>query len=355
MTRPTTPTDADLSRGAADRPRAPTHLESVGPNPPGVRPVAVYGALAANLAIAIVKFIAAVITGSSAMISEGIHSVVDSGNQLLLLFGIHRSRKPPDENHPFGHGKELYFWSLIVAIVLFGVGGGMSIYEGVLHLQHPSELRDPTWSFAVLAAAFVFEMISFVIAFREFRREVGGKSLWRAFRTSKDPSVFTVLAEDTAALAGLVVAFVGVYLTWLFREPAWDGAASIVIGGLLALVAVFLARESKGLLVGESADMELVREARGLIESDAAVERVEQALTMHLGADQILLAVDAVFRPQLSARELVEAIERIEGKIRLRHPAIQRVFLEAHGLQSAAGSAPQAAQAGASTDEHGVS
>lgn len=355
MTQPTTPTDASLSRGGAERVRAPAHRESVGPNPPGVRPVAVYGALAANLAIAVVKFIAAAITGSSAMVSEGIHSVVDSGNQLLLLFGIHRSRKPPDENHPFGHGKELYFWSLIVAIVLFGVGGGMSIYEGVVHLQHPSELRDPAWSFAVLAAAFVFEMISFVIAFREFRREVEGKSLWRAFRTSKDPSVFTVLAEDAAALAGLVVAFIGVWLTWLLQEPAWDGAASIVIGALLALVAVFLARESKGLLVGESADMELVRGARGLIDSDPAVERVEQALTMHLGADQILLAVDAVFRPQLSARELVEAIERIEGKIRLRYPAIQRVFLEAHGLQAAAVAAPQAAHAAASTDEHGSS
>jgi cation diffusion facilitator family transporter len=291
----------------------------------------VYGAAAANLAIAAIKFVAAAITGSSAMMSEGIHSLVDTGNQGLLLLGIRNSRRPPDPRHPFGHGKELYFWSLVVAILLFGLGGGMSFYEGVTHLQHPTPLRDPTANYVVLGFAMAFETVSFAIAWRELGA-ARGQPLWAAVRGSKDPAVFVVVLEDAAALAGLVVAFLGVFLGHRLRNETADAIASMVIGLILCAVAVFLVYETKGLLVGESARAEVVSGVRELVARDAAVEAVAHPLTMHLGPEEVLLNLEVRFRHHLSAAEVAGAVQRLEARIRQQHPEIKRIFIEAHGL-----------------------
>jgi cation diffusion facilitator family transporter len=295
---------------------------------------AVYAAIAGNLAVAVTKFIAAFLTGSSAMLSEGIHSVVDTGNGLLLLWGIRRSRRPPDPSHPFGHGKELYFWTLIVAILIFAVGGGMSVYEGIVHLRHPSELKDPTWNYVVLALAAVFEGFAWTVAYKQLRETRGRRNLWAAVRASKDPTTFTVLVEDSAAMLGLLVAFLGVYLGQRLHNPYLDGAASIVIGVILGAVAVVLARESKGLLVGESADPEVLASIRALAEADPAVERVGPPLTMHLGPHEVLLNLDIQFRKGLSAAEVEAAVDRLEKAIRAKHPEVKRIFIEAESLTS---------------------
>lgn len=226
------------------------------------------------------------------MLSEGIHAVVDTGNQALLLLGLRLSNRPADETHLFGYGKEFYFWSLVVAMLLFSIGGGMSVYEGITHWQHPSPLQDPTWNYVVLSLAFIFEGISWVIALKEFMPKVGQDGFWRAVRTSKDPALLTVLFEDSTALAGLAVAFLGVFLSHWFNNPVLDGAASIVIGLILAAVAMLLAYESKGLLLGESADTAVVSSIQQLTKADPAVEQVKRPLTMHFGPDEVLLNLD---------------------------------------------------------------
>lgn len=286
-------------------------------------------AVGANLSIAVTKFFAAFFSGSSAMLSEGIHSVVDTGNQLLLLLGIHRSQRPPDEEHPFGYGKALYFWSLIVAVLLFGMGGGMATYEGITHLIQPKPLEDPTWAYVVLAAAMVFEGYSWIIAYREVRAGAGRRGILRLVRASKDPSVFTILMEDTAALMGLVIAFVGIFLGHWFNNPLIDGAASLAIGIMLAVVAVLLVMESKGLLLGESADPEVVADIRRIASSDPAVSAINHLLTMHLGPNEVLVNLEIRFRDGLSAVELVSAVVRVEETIRSKHPRLTRVFIEA--------------------------
>lgn len=300
-------------------------------------PIAVYGAIAANAIIAVIKFIAAYITGSSAMVSEGIHSVVDTGNQLLLLLGIHKSKKPADEMHPFGHGKDLYFWGLVVAMLLFGIGGGMSIYEGISHLRHPSELSDPTWSYVVLALAFVIEAIVLVIAVRELlRQKPKGANWWQAMRASKDPAIYVVVAEDAAALAGVMVAAGGIFLGHWLNNPLWDGAASIVIGVILAVVAVFLAYESKGLLLGESADPVIVRAVKALAEGDAAVRAVQSPLTMHFGPHNVLLTMAVEFKPHLTGAELVAGVDRLQAGIKKKFPQVTRIFIEADSFTDGA-------------------
>jgi cation diffusion facilitator family transporter len=292
----------------------------------------IYAAIAANLAIAITKFIAASITGSSAMISEGIHSVVDTGNELVLLYGIRRSQRPPDENHPFGHGQELYFWTLVVAILIFAIGGGMSIYEGITHLIHPTPIEDPTWNYVVLGLAVVFEGFSWRVALKEFLPSVGNQTIWQAIKSSKDPTIFTVLFEDSAALLGLVVALLGVFLGQVLHNPYLDGTASIVIGVILAVVAVILARESRGLLIGEGADPETISHLRSLILADSAVEQVLRLLTLYLGPHEVLLNVEIQFHQNLSAQDLTQAIERIESDIRTHYPDIRNIFVEAKSL-----------------------
>jgi len=298
---------------------------------------AIYAAICGNLAIAVTKFIAAFFTGSSAMLAEGIHSVVDTGNGGLLLFGIRKSQKPADAAHPFGYGKELYFWSLIVSILVFAVGGGVSIYEGVQHLLHPGELKDPTWNYVVLGLAVVFEGFALTIAFREFQAVKGEEqSIWRAIRLSKDPTTFTVLFEDAAALAGLLVAFVGIFMAHRLGNPYFDGAASIVIGLILSAVAVLLAYESKGLLVGEAADPKLIESVRSIAEADPGVKRISAPLTMHFGPHTVLLAMDIKFEEGLTALEVEQAVDRVEKHIKAAHPDIKHIYIEAESISAEA-------------------
>ena len=290
--------------------------------------IAVYGAIAANVAIAVTKFIVAGITGSSAMLSEGIHSAVDAGNGVLLLVGIHMSKKPATPEHPFGRGKELYFWSLIVAVLIFGLGGGMSIYEGVLHMRNPEPLTDPTWIYVVLGMAALFEGTSFLVALRQFRSQAAGRPFWSSLQGSKDPSVYTVLAEDSAALVGLVVAGAGVWASHSLDMPVLDGAASVVIGCILAGVAVLLIRESRGLLVGEGVRPDTAAAIRDIAQQQPQVQTVDLPLTMYIGADDVLLALDVVFADGVAADDAAATVERIERAIRERFPKITRIYIE---------------------------
>ncbi len=297
------------------------------------KPIAVYGALFANLAIAATKFIAAAITGSSAMLSEGVHSFVDTGNQGLLLLGIQRSRRAPNVDHPFGHGKELYFWGLIVAVILFGAGGGVSIYEGVQHVLEPRSSINPTWNYVVLAASFFFESASFAVAFfKELLPRVGNRSIMEAIRRSTDPAVFVVLFEDAAALVGLIIAAAGVFFSHLLDSPSIDGIASIAIGVVLALVAVYLTLQSKRLLLGQGVDMGTLRSIRDAVLQDPAVVEVAQPLTMYLGPDDVLVNLEVTFRDGLPSQEIPSVVKRIEGAIRQRHPVIKRIYIEAGSL-----------------------
>lgn len=294
-----------------------------------------FAAFTGNSIIAAAKFVAAAFTGSSAMIAEGVHSVVDAVNNLLMLLGIHRSRAGATRAHPFGHGKELYFWSLIVAIVIFGIGGGISIYEGILHLIEPAPISDPTWSYVVLAISFVADGVTLILAYRELRRSDEHRSLWRSVRAGKDPTKFMVVLEDGAATLGVLVAAGGVALTHVTRIPYFDGAASIVIGLLLCAVALVLAMESKGLLLGESAAPEVVEELRGIVCSDPDVVDVRNVLTMHLGPYELLLNLDVQFRAGLRGETIGAAVRRIERAVRARRPEVSRIFLEARNLDDA--------------------
>jgi cation diffusion facilitator family transporter len=293
---------------------------------------AVYAAIGGNLAIAASKFVAAAFTGSSAMISEGVHSLVDTGDGGLLLLGLKRSERPPDDTHPFGHGKELYFWTLIVAILIFALGGGVSAYEGVLHILNPRPIKSAVWSYSALGLAMVFEGASLTVAWREFARVQGRRGFWQTIRESKDPTIYTVIFEDSAALAGLLTALVGVFLTEQTGNPVYDGSASIIIGLLLAGVAVFLANESKGLLIGEGADRRTLTEIRRLAESDEAVEDVRRPLTMYFGPHTILLTMEIQFKPTIAARGIEDAVDRIEKKIRNRFPDIKHILIEAESI-----------------------
>ncbi|MFI2741696.1 cation diffusion facilitator family transporter [Zhouia sp. PK063] len=293
----------------------------------------IYGALAANIGIAITKFIAAAFTGSSAMLSEGIHSAVDSGNSLLLLLGISRSKRPADENHPFGHGKELYFWTLIVAILVFSLGGGMSIYEGIEHLKHPEPLGDPMWNYIVLCAAIVFEGTSLIIAVHKFNQNKGKYSFFKELRLSKDPSLFAVIYEDTAAVLGLFIALAGVFLGHYFENPLFDGLASVVIGLLLAVVAVIMVIESRNLLVGESAKSKVVDEIYHMVLAHKNVDSLRRPLTMHLAPREILLALDVHFHSELTSESLANTVTELEQHIKEKYPQVTRIFIEAKNLK----------------------
>jgi cation diffusion facilitator family transporter len=293
---------------------------------------AIYAALIANLIIAASKFVAAWFSGSSAMLSEGIHSIVDTGNSGLLLLGIRLSQKPADEEHPFGHGKELYFWTLIVAVVIFAGGGGISLYEGILHLIHPQPIENPMWSYLVLGIAAITESWSLKVALHEFRTVQGGQSLFRAIQSSKDPSTFTVLIEDAAALAGIVAAFLGIYLGHTLDNPYLDGVASIAIGLILATVAILLVYESRGLLIGEGVDRETLASVRAIAEAEPSVEKARRLLTSYFGPASVLLNMDLQFREDLPSGEVEAAVDRIERAIRTKHPEIKNIFVEAESI-----------------------
>ena len=299
---------------------------------------AIVAAIVGNLAIAVIKFVAAAFTGSSAMISEAIHSLVDTGNGGLMLLGVHKSREPPDEDHPFGHGRELYFWTLIVAILIFAVGGGMSTYEGITHLSHPTLPGNTAWSYAVLGLAFVFEGTSWLFGWKAFSVEKGSKGVLQTIHESKDPTSFSVLLEDSAALLGLIFAFLGIFLGRQLDLPYLDGAASIVIGVLLCVVAVLMVYESKGLLIGEGLDRETLKSVRAVVEADPAVERVQHLHTLYLGAHEVLLTIELRFRSTISALEVRESVARLKRKIRTQHPDVTRIFF---GAETISGDDPE--------------
>ena len=293
---------------------------------------AIFAAIFGNLCISIVKFVAASISGSSAMLAEGIHSLVDTGNGGLLLLGIRRSQKPPDEQHPFGHSKELYFWTLIVGILIFALGGGVSMLEGIESLKHPILPGNATINYIVLTLAILFEGAAWGVAYREFRKGQGQLGLWKAIRRAKDPTTFTVLFEDTAAILGLLVAFIGIFLGQILQNPYLDGAASIVIGLILCVTALLLVRETKPLLLGESAHPEVVESIQKMVKANPAVVSAARPLTMHLGPHDILVNLDVQFRPELRAEQVEVAVDELEAGIRKSHPEVKRIYIEADAL-----------------------
>jgi cation diffusion facilitator family transporter len=290
--------------------------------------LAIYSALVANLLIAVTKFIAAAITKSSAMISEGIHSVVDTSNEILLLLGIRKSKKKADVNRPFGYGKELYFWSFIVSILIFGLGAGISFYEGVTHLQHPHLIENPLWNYIVLGAAFIFDGISFMISLRSFNKQRGDEPFWLSVKRSKDPTSFVVLFEDAADVLGLAIAFLGVYLGHLYQNPYADGIASIVIGILLTCVSLVLTKESRSLLMGEPASPQLIESVLKIAGSNTAIQNIEQQLSMVLSPKEILLILKVNVRENVSSAEIIRAILSIKKQIRKEHPNIRQLYIE---------------------------
>jgi len=292
---------------------------------------AIIAALIGNSLIAISKFIAASYTGSSAMFSEGVHSVVDSGNQLLLLYGVKRSKKPADSNHPFGYGKELYFWSFVVAILIFGLGAGICFYEGIHKISSPQPVTNPLINYTVLGLAIIIEGWTCWVAATEFKKSKGDLGWVEAIRRSKDPALFTVLFEDTAALLGLLVALISLTLSEFLNLPVLDAIASLIISFILAVTAGLLAFECKGLLTGEGAREEVVKGINQIIDESHGIKHVNEVLTLHLGPEDILLNVSLDFEDNLSSGEVEEAISSLESRIKGMFPEVRRVFIEAQG------------------------
>ncbi len=292
----------------------------------------VVAALAANVVIAAAKFVAAWLTGSSAMLSEAVHSCVDSGNELLLMVGLHKARRPADEEHPFGYGMEIYFWAFLVAVMIFGAGAGVSLIEGVQGVLHPHPVEDPLVSFVVLGVAALAEGTSWVITVRAFNRTRRGRGWLRAVQRSKDPSVFAVLFEDTAALLGLAAAALGIGLSELLHQPIWDGVGSIVIAAILIVAAALLARECHGLLTGEAASPELRRRVAEVATRQPGVRSLGELATLHFGPDAVLVTLSLDFEDALSAGEVEAAVSGIERQLKSEHPEISRVFVEAQSL-----------------------
>jgi cation diffusion facilitator family transporter len=310
--------------------------ENNNPPPASASRKVIYAAIVANLGIAAAKFVVAAFTGSAAMLAEGIHSAVDTGNELLLLVGETISARKPDARHPFGYGKAVYFWALIVALSVFSLGGGLSIYHGIHSLRAPEPLTDPTWNYVVLGVAFLFEGYSWNVSRRALNgHRRPGASLWQTVRASKDASTFTVFIEDTAALIGLVVAAAGIFLGHLFDNPYIDPAASVVIGLLLVGAAFTLARETGALLLGESVGVEQTGKLKELFRADPAIETVDQVMTMQLGPQDVLLTAAVRFKRGMRIDEVDVAIARLERAVAEFNPAITRVYFEAAALRSA--------------------
>lgn len=302
----------------------------------------VYAALTGNVLIAVTKFGAAFVTGSSSMLTEGVHSLVDTLNQLLLLYGMHRSQRPPDERHPLGYGRELYFWSFIVALLIFAGGAGVSVYEGVLHIRAPHAMTYPVVNFVVLGFSFLFEGSSWVFAFREFRSTKGAQSWWQAFRRSKDSSTIVTLCEDSAALVGIVIAAAAIAMALATGNPAYDGVGSILIGGVLAIVAVILARETKGMLIGEPASAELIASIREIAASVPGICRVNDVLTVHLASDQVIAILSIDFDDSLNTVGIEQRVRRIEEAVRQKHDEVTGLFIRPQSASRADTDTPAA-------------
>ena len=287
-----------------------------------------YVSLAADLGIVITKFIAAIATGSAAMISEGIHSVIDLVNQLLLLIGIKKSKRKPDARRPFGYGKEVYFWSFVVSLLLFSVGGCVSFYEGILRFRRPISPGEVTWNYIVLAAAFIFISISMLVTLKKFNDQRGDLPFWRAVKNSKDPVVFITLLGDFGDLAGLIIAFLGVYLTHLLHNPYYDATASMTIGMLMIIISLLLVRESRSLLMGEAAGKDTLRAVVKLTQDDSAILKVKRHFSQYMSPEEIILQLSVIFKKGLTTDEITGAVKRIKENIQAKFPHIKQIFIE---------------------------
>ena len=294
---------------------------------------AVYASIVANVSICICKFVTGLLSHSSAMLAEAVHSLIDVADGGLLLYGRHQSMQPPDELHPFGHGKALYYWTLIVALLFFALGGGMSVYQGIHHILHPEPLSNPFWNYIVLAAAALFNGWSFVVAFKQFRQTMHGRGILSTAQQSKDPTLYTLVLEDTGDMIGVAIAFVAVFLSHRLNAPWIDGVGSILIGLLLASIAIFLVHESKLLLLGESADPELIKKLRQVAEDHEAVHCVHRPMTMHLGPHNVLAVMEIEFEPHISGSDLAIAIERLDQAVKSACPSVRRLFIEAQSFR----------------------
>jgi cation diffusion facilitator family transporter len=293
----------------------------------------VIASIVANVCIAALKFGAAAATGSSAMFAEGMHSLVDTADGALLLLGEHRSRRPPDESHPFGYGHELYFWAMIVAMLFFTLGGGLTIYEGITRIRNPEPTTNLAWSYAVLGGAALFDGSSFIIGWRQFRRETAGRGFWTTVRASKDPALFSVVLEDVGDMLGIAIAAIAITLAHWLQRPWIDGAGSVGIGLVLVAVAFVLMREVKGLLIGERARRDLIASVRDAAAAEPAILKVHQPLTLQLGPSQVLVGFGAEFDPKLSAADVAAAIDRIESKITRLNSDVTHIYIEAEALK----------------------
>jgi len=300
----------------------------------GSSKIAIYGAIAANSAIAISKFAAAFFTGSSAMLSEGIHSLVDTGNGILLLYGIKLSKNPPDDQHPFGYGNEVFFWSFVVAILIFSLGGGIAIYEGISHLLHPRQLENVQWNYVVLILAMVFEGSALRVALKHFNVSRRNKPFLRALRDSKDSSTVAVVVEDTAALLGLLIALLSVFLGHVSGWPYFDGMGSVLIGLLLLGVSFFFAAECKALLIGEGLLPEDVEIVHLILEEEPRVSVYRRPLSLYFGPNEVLVNLDVNFIDELTSDEIEETIDRIEARIKQAIPAVNRIYIEADNIKA---------------------
>ncbi len=294
----------------------------------------IYAALIGNALIAVTKFAASAFTGSAAMLAEGIHSLVDTGNQGLLLYGLAKAKKPPNEKFPFGHGKEVYFWSFVVAILIFALGSGISLYEGVLHMLHPQPVQDPIINYVVLGLALIFEGGAWLFAFKEFSQGKGDWTYVQAVQRGKDPTIFMVLFEDSAAVLGLIVAFLGIWLGQVTGIVYLDGIATFLIGLILGGTAVWLAHETKGLLIGESANREVVQSIREMAGQLSGVTHVNEVLTMHMGPEFILVNLSVDFRDGVTSEVVEASVAQLDVAIKAKHPFVKRVFVEAEARRT---------------------
>jgi cation diffusion facilitator family transporter len=300
----------------------------------GSSKIAIYGAIAANSAIAVSKFIAAFFTGSSAMLSEGVHSLVDTGNGILLLFGIKLSKNPPDDKHPFGYGNEVFFWSFVVAILIFALGGGIAIYEGVRHILHPRQLENVQWNYVVLILAMIFEGAALRVALKQFNASRRNKPFMRALKDSKDSSTVAVVVEDTAALLGLMIALLSVLLGHLTGWPYFDGIGSVLIGVLLVSVAFFFAVECKALLVGEGLLPEEVEKIGQILDEEPRVSVYRRPLSLYFGPSEVLVNLDVHFIDNLNSDQIEQTVDRIEDRIKAALPSVNRIYIEADTIKT---------------------